>query len=145
MSTYYCYSCRVALGLYNPPADPESLNLTGNAYLLGKFVEHTIPASGAHKPKNSIYSDPTYETYKGYYVSGSASGSLEILSDGKKNLIWYAGTPLGPAFETGAFAFMGETVKIVFPENTGKLHHFHVDSQNYLTAVCANCGGPVLC
>lgn len=144
MNTYYCYSCRVALNLYSPPAPPESLNLTGSPYLLGKFMEHTVPASGAHKPKSSIYSDPTYDAYKDYYVSGSASGSLEILPDGKKNLIWYAGTPLGPAYQGSTFLFSGDTVRIVFPENTGKLHHSHVDSRNYLMASCTNCGGPVL-
>ena len=144
MNTYYCHSCTIALGLYSPPASPDSLNLTGSLYLLEKFIEHTVPASGSHKPKNSIYSDPTYEAYKDYYVSGSASGSLEILPDGKKNIIWYAGKPLGPAFQGSTYLFSGDTVRIVFPENTGKLHHSHVDSQNYQMAICAKCGCSIL-
>ena len=144
MNTYYCHACALKLGLYAPPVDPNSLNLTGSPYTLIKFIEHTVPASGSGKRLNSIYSDPTYDTYKDYYVSGSASGSLEVQSDGKKNVIWYADKALGPAFEIGSFKFSGEAVKIVFPEDTGKLHHFHVDANKYLTTVCANCGGTIL-
>ena len=144
MSTYYCHSCALKLGHYVPPADPASLNLTGSPYLLTKFMEHTDPVWGAGKALNSIYSDPAYETYKSYYVSGSASGSLEIQQNGGKNLIWYAGTPLGPSYGNGAIQFTGDAVKIVFAENTGKLHHFHVDANNYVASVCANCGCPIL-
>jgi hypothetical protein len=144
MNTYYCHACMKALNLCAQPPNPETVNLTGSAYQFGKFVEHTIPASGAHKPINSIYSDPDYDTYKGYYVSGSASGSLEILPNGKKNIIWYAHQNLGPASTAGGFAFSGDAVKIVFPEDAGKLHHFHVDSSKYQTAVCKRCGGIVL-
>jgi hypothetical protein len=132
------------LGLYSPSAEPVSLNLTGSKYLLRKFIKHTVPSSGSFKKQNSIYSDPTYEAYQNYYVSGSASGSLEVQPNGQKNLIWYAGTPLGPSFKNGSFDFCGDAVKIVYPENTGLLHHYHVDATKYQTAVCANCGGPVL-
>ena len=133
-----------ALKLCVQPLDQEQLNLTGSAYQFGKFVEHTIPASGAHKAINSIYSDPSYDAYKNYYVSGAASGSLEIQPDGKKNVIWYAHQNLGPAFRTGGFAFSGDAIKIVYPEDTGKMHHFHIDSSKYQTAVCVRCGGIVL-
>lgn len=143
MSTYYCYKCASDLGLL-PATDVKSLNVTGSSYLLKKFMEHTVAASGAGKPKNSIYDDPTYDTYKNHCVSGSASGSVELQPDGKKNLIWYAGQKLGPSFENGAFKFDGDTVKIVYPENTGKLHHFHVDSNAYKATLCSKCGNPIL-
>jgi hypothetical protein len=132
------------LGLYAPPADPALINLTGSPYTLTKFMEHTVPASGCGKYLSSIYADPTYDAYKEYYVNTSASGSLEVQPDGKKNIIWYADKALGPAFETGSFKFSGEAVKIVYAENTGKLHHFHVDANKYLTKTCAICGGPIL-
>ena len=144
MNTYYCYACMMKLGLYAPPADPATLNLTGSPYQFKKFMEHTVQASGAHKQLNSIYSDPTYDQYKNYYVSGSAAGCLEVQADGKKNLIWYASSSLGPAYDHGCPLFTGDIVKIVFPENTGKLHHFHVDSQQYQAAICLNCGQPIL-
>ena len=144
MNTYYCHTCALKLGIYAPPADPASINLTGSCYTLTKFIEHTVPASGSYKKVSSIYSDPTYDTYKNYYVSGSISGSLEVQSDGKKNLIWHAHEALGPAYETGSFKFSGEAVKIVYPEDTGKLHHFHVDANNYALEVCANCGCTIL-
>ncbi len=144
MNTYYCHTCALKLGLYAPPVDPASINLTGNVYTLTKFIEHTVPASSSHKKLNSIYADPTYQTYKNYYVSGSASGSLEIQPDGKKNLILHAHKKLGSAFETGSFKFSGEAVKIVYPENTGKLHHFHVDANSYSLKICANCGCAIL-
>jgi hypothetical protein len=143
MNTYYCYKCASASGIL-PSTDVKSLNLTGSSYLLQKFMEHTVPSAGAGKTKNSLYDDATYDAYKNYCVSGSASGSVEIQPDGKKNLIWYAGEKLGPSFENGTFNFDGDTVKIVYPENTGKLHHFHVDSNDYKTVVCATCGGPLL-
>ena len=144
MNTYYCHACTSKHGLYAPPVDPAFINLTGSPYTLTKFMENTIPASGLGKQLNSIYADPTYNDYKAYYVNASASGSLEVQPDGKKNIIWYAGRDLGPAFETGSFKFSGEAVKIVYPENSGKLHHFHVDAHNYLTNVCSICGSPVL-
>lgn len=144
MSIYYCHSCALKLGHYVPPGDPNTLNLTGSAYLLRKFMEHTDPVWGSGKALSSIYSDPAYETYKNYYVSGSASGSLEIQPNGNKNLIWYAGMPLGPSYGNSGIQFTGDAVKIVFVENTGKLHHFHVDANSYVTAVCANCGCPIL-
>ena len=144
MNTYYCYPCRKALNLCAPPANVDNLNFTGSQYTLEKFMKHTVPASGSNKRINSIYSDPTYETYKEYCVNGTASGSLEVQSDGTQNLIWLAGKTLGPAFENGRVLFSGDTVKIIFADNTGSLHHYHVDSSKYQTAVCANCGGSVL-
>lgn len=144
MSTYYCHTCALIDGIYTPPCDPTLINLTGSAYTLRKYVEHTVEASGSHKTINSIYADPTYGTYKDYYVSSSLSGSVEVQADGKKNLIWHAHQSLGPAFETGSFKFSGEAVKVVFAENTGKLHHFHVNANDYATAVCAKCGCAIL-
>jgi hypothetical protein len=144
MSTYFCYACARTLGLYTPPANAASLNLTGNLYTLGKFMEHTVYGSGLGKHMNSFYANPTYDAYKDHYVNTSASGSLEVQPDGKKNLIWYAGTPLGPAFENGSFKFSGEAVKVVYPENTGKLHHFHVNAHDYTSQLCSLCHKPIL-
>jgi len=144
MSTYYCHYCAVRAGVYAQPGDPSAINLTGSAYTLRKFIEHTVAASGANKTINSIYADPTYDAYRNYYISASLSGSVEVQPDGKKNLVWHAHQSLGPAFKTGSFKFHGETVKVVYAENTGKLHHFHVNAHDYATQICAACGCAVL-
>jgi hypothetical protein len=143
MSTYYCHSCAHALGHY-PATSPESVNLTGSNYQLQKFVKHTTPATGGWVGKNSIYSDPTYETYKNYYVSGSLSGSLEIDAHGRKNVIWYASSSLGTGWRNGTPVFSGDAVKIVLPEDDQKVHHFHVEASGYQKTLCSKCGNPIL-
>jgi len=80
MSQFFCHSCSVS-GLVTP-AMPTSL--TGTSYQLEKFIKHTAPT--VTYPINSIFDDPTYDTYSGYIVTGTISGLLEIDNYGRKIL-----------------------------------------------------------
>ena len=141
MKTYYCHDCSRTLG-HITGIETDSINLTGSQYLFEKYEKHTQIPSGSGFI--SIYDDPTYENYKGYTVSGSLSGALEIDEQNRKNLIWYAGENIGVTYQDGNIFFSNDTVKVVLPENTGKLHSFPVDAQNYTNAVCANCGNHII-
>ena len=141
MKKYYCHECAINLGLISG-VKPEPLNLTGSSYLFQKFEKHTQIPTGSGII--SIYSDPTYATYRDYTISGYFSGSLEIDDRNRKNLIWYAGKDVGVTYLDGKFQFPTDAVKVVLSENTASLHSFPVNSQNYSSASCSNCGRNIL-
>ena len=142
MSNYYCHTCARSLGLLTGMST-GSLNLTGNSYLLGKYEKHTQIPTGDGVV--SIYDDPSYNVYHDYTISGCLSGSLELDSQNRKNLIWYAGQDIGVTYEDQTLVFPADTVKVVLPEATGKLHSFPVNSSNYTSSSCINCGKLILC
>jgi len=93
MPTYYCRSCAIALGLIDRTLLP-TVNATGCGYQLEKFLKHTQTGyftGGA----TSLFSDPSYSTYRGYIVSVSLSGCLEIDAENRKNLLLWAGKQIG--------------------------------------------------
>jgi|APCry1669189241_1035207.scaffolds.fasta_scaffold09463_1 hypothetical protein len=118
MSTYYCHSCAVKLGLITPTT---TANLTGCNYQLEKFIKHTTPI-GSYSI-NSIFDDPNYSKYRDYTISGSLSGCLEIDDKGRKNLLWYAAEQVGLTY-SGAFTVPASGIKIVFHDNDTRIHTY---------------------
>ena len=135
---HYCYLCTISQGLVKP-ANP--ISLTGTSYQLGKFIKHTAP-TGTY-PLNSIFNDPTYDTYSGYIVTGTMSGLLEIDDNGRKNFIWYAGETTGAEYRNGIYIAPTNGVKIVLPEDSTRLHAFPILAQPNVINYCLNCGAPL--
>ncbi len=92
MPQYFCHLCSVSSLV--TPEFPTSL--TGTFYQLEKYIKHTAP-TGTY-PLNSIFIDPTYNTYRGYILTGTLSGLLEIDNYGRKNYLWYAGEVTGAEY-----------------------------------------------
>lgn len=138
MSRYYCHECSILNGLVTP-ASPVSL--TGTSYQLGKFIKHTAP-TGTY-PLNSIFDDPTYDTYSQYVVTGTASGLLEIDDGNRKNFIWFAGRRTGAEYRNGIFIAPTSGVKVVLPEDDTKLHAFPITASPPSTVNCVSCGKPL--
>lgn len=141
MSTYYCHSCARAFGLIHEHQN-NSLNLTGNSYLFGKYLKH-------HPPVNpsgivSIYDDANYEKYKDFTISGSAAGAVEVDSRGRNNSIFFMGEEIGAKFEGGVFQGPADSVKVVLSHDTGKMHSYPIDSSPLQSAQCADCGAPII-
>jgi len=139
MLQHYCHECSVLNGLVIP-ASPSSL--TGTSYQLEKYIKHTAP-TGIYEGLNSVFDDPTYEAYSGYTVTGTASGLLEIDYKNRKNLIWYAGSPTGVEYRNGIFTAPTTGVKIVLPEDGGKIHAFPITASPHSVAKCLLCGKPL--
>lgn len=135
MSQYFCPQCAESNGLITA-ASPATL--TGTQYQLDKFIKHTAP-SGSHQ-LNSIFDDPTYDEYRRYVVTTTASGLLEIDDQGRKNLWWFAGSQTGAEYRNGVYFAPTDGVKIVWPENDTKLHAYPIVSSPGSTVTCASCG-----
>jgi hypothetical protein len=135
MNQYYCHQCAISNGLV-VPANPNTL--TGTSYQLGKFIKHTAP-TGTY-PLNSVFDDPTYDTYSRYIVSGTASGLLEIDDLGRKNFVWFAGQRTGAEYQNGVFIAPASGVKIVLPEDYTKLHAFPITTSPGSISNCVSCG-----
>ena len=116
-------------------------SLTGTSYQLEKFIKHTAP-TGTY-PINSIFNDPTYDTYSSYIVTGTISGLLEIDNQGRKNFIWYAGKYTGMEYQSGIYVAPTNGVKIVLPEDATKLHAFPIQAQPGSINYCQKCGAPL--
>lgn len=141
MKQYYCQKCVRDQGLI-ARIDTNSLNLTGSNYLFEKFEKHTKIPTGTDYI--SVYNDPTYQNYKGYTISGSLSGFLEIDEKNRKNLIWHAEKYIGVTYDGGNLIFPIDAVKVVLPEDTGRLHSFPVNSNNYSSEFCISCARQIL-
>ena len=141
MNTYFCFSCARSRGLIHDYKN-QTVNLTGDSYLLGKFLRHTEPVTDSGVV--SVYNDPTYENYEGLTISGSASGAVEIDHRGRQNSIFYAGRDIGATYRDGVFQCPADCVKVVISHDTGKLHSFPVESQPLQSARCADCGAPII-
>ena len=140
MNIYYCNECASRNG-HVSIVDTETLNLTGSDYLFDKFEKHTqLPIGSGF---TSIFDGSTYSDYLNYSLSALDNGALEIDSQNRKNLIWFAGEDIGIAYQSGSPVCANDAVKIVFPEDSNKLHSFPVDSQPYATSVCQDCGAQI--
>jgi hypothetical protein len=139
MSQYYCHTCAIAINIYTPDYPG---NLTGTAYQCGKFMKHTMP-TGTYPGINSIFNDPTYQTYFDYVVTGSYSGMLEIDDSGHMNLIWYAGAQTGVELINGIFNAPTDGIKIVMIFDIDRIHSYPIKGQPGLIKFCANCGKPL--
>jgi hypothetical protein len=115
--------------------------LTGTPYQLEKYIKHTSP-TGSY-PVNSVFDDPGYDSYRDYVVSATCSGSAWVDDSGRTNVLWLAGSPIGAVWCHGQLALSADTVLIVLQNDHWRLHAFPVDSAQFGTAHCAQCGKPV--
>ncbi len=119
MKDYYCHKCSSELG-HTYTGSTEHINFTGSTYQLDKFIKHTLPPSQLGLV--SIFSDPSYSTYKDYAVSTLASGSTEFDEHHRKNIIWYASKENGISFLDGVPQSLTDVVKVVLPHAEDKIH-----------------------
>ncbi len=138
---YFCHKCSIELGHLNT-ASLDYLDFTGSAYLLNKFVKHTIPPT--QSGLISIFLDDGYSSYSDYIVNSIASGSVEIDSKSRKNIVWYANKDIGVTFKDGVVQESGSVVKVVLHDNTNKIHAFPIGSQSIATSKCSRCSGDIL-
>ena len=134
MPEYYCYKCARNKG-HIAPIDPSAINAT--PYQLEKYLKHTAP-TGIY-PKNSVFNDPSWQSYKDYMVAPAASGCLEIDDAGRKNLIYFAGEETGLLYENGTFTASCSGVMLVCGEDVGKAHSFPTDFFSE-SRICKGCG-----
>jgi hypothetical protein len=137
MSTYYCHRCARRAGHVTPVTPPAA---PGGQYQLDKYVKHTQP-TGVY-PVNSVFADPSWGAYQNHLVAAAASGCLEIDTQGRKNLIFFAGEQTGLRYDNGHFTAPCSGVKVVCGEDAAKVHGFPSDFQPESRA-CATCGEPV--
>jgi hypothetical protein len=140
MPQYYCYQCAISHNLISP-VDADSLNLTGTSYQLGKYIKHTSSPSGLGIV--SIFDDPAYDTYRGYIVTGTISGMLEIDDSSRKNFIWYGGNQTGFEYRDNNYVAPVSGIKIVLVENDQAIHAFPVRGYSGLIYYCQICGNPL--
>lgn len=135
MSQYYCHVCSTNLGIVNPEVPTE---ITDTSYQLVKFIKHTAP-TGTYDI-NSVFSDPSTQAYRGYIVTGTLSGYVQIDDQGRKNLLWVAGKEIGATIDKGKGVTPADTVVVVFPEDEGRIHAFPAPSTRFGQESCLNCG-----
>lgn len=140
MSTYYCYECSISNGLIFP-IDPDPLNLTGTSYQLEKYMKHTTPPT--QRGLITILDNPDYENYRGYIVTGTISGMLEIDDRNRKNFIWYGGYQTGFKYIDSDYIAPVSGIKIVHPEDEQRIHAFPVKGISGLIYNCTICGKPL--
>ncbi|MGA2111723.1 MAG: hypothetical protein ABSG98_06180 [Anaerolineales bacterium] len=138
MSSIYCHSCSVLLGLFRPEL-PDSL--TGTSYQLAKYIKHTAP-TGTY-PYNSIFEDTGFPQYMEYIVTATVSGSAQLDDRGRVNLLYLAGREIGLTYAHGELLAPADAILVVFHDNQWKIHGFPVDSRDLVPSYCANCGAPI--
>lgn len=135
-SQYYCHSCALRLG-HIQPLETTTPDLTGNPYLLGKFLKHTMPVNYAGVL--SIFDRPEYHEYQTYTVNGSLSGCCEIDPGGRTNLIWYAGRHTGMTFDHGIYYCPDDSIKVVLHHDVTLIHSFPVNYELHYINRCLEC------
>ena len=139
MANIYCHQCTLDLRIVSP-ASPASL--TGTQYQLVKFIKHTAP-TGSY-PVNSIFDDPSYETYESYVVSAASSGSALVRDDGRVNLLWLAGKQIGVRIENGQILAPADSVVLVLAGDRYHMHAYPEVSSALGVYDCARCGRNVI-
>jgi hypothetical protein len=130
MPKHFCHACALRANYINP-VEPGLVNPTGSQYLLEKFVRHTAPLD--YKGKLSVFNSPDYSSYSDYSVTASLSGCAQIDDLGRTNLVWYAGKHVGITYENGKYSLPNDGIKLVFHDNSLKIHPFSVNiAQEYI-------------
>lgn len=142
MSDYYCHKCALTLPTFSSIVEVDKLNLTGSLYQLSKFIKHTTPK--VLLGRISVFDTPKYEGYRDYSVNTSASGSVEVDSNGRTNIIWYAGSNIGVTYNSGRFECDADSIKVVLSHDGNKIHAFPVNSIAYDSKKCKICGKEIL-
>jgi len=135
MSKYYCHKCSGKLGLLN---SVDNLNLTGSSYQLSKFIKHTV--QNTQNGLLSVFDSGSYNHYKDYIVNNMVSGSVEIDSKSRTNVIWFAGKNTGVSYLNGNVISSPDTVKVVLSHDNEKIHAYPTSSNDIKQETCENCG-----
>jgi hypothetical protein len=136
MSTHYCHDCAIRIG-HIAPIDASVPSLTGSQYQLKKFIKHTAPEK--YDGLISIFFSDEYAKYRDFSISGSLSGNLEIDTLGRRNLVWYAGRDIGFTYQDGIYQVPNDAVKVVLPEDAGKIHAYPVNYELQYFEKCREC------
>ena len=139
MSKYYCHKCAEALGFL--PTKIE-MNYTGSLVQIDKFIKHTMPST-TYKI-NSIFNTNDYAKFKNYIINTIHSGSVEIDSNGRINIVWIAGEKTGATYINGSFLTDNNSVKVVKSWDCNEIHSFPTSSADLELKKCSNCGGELL-
>ncbi len=140
MPMYYCHSCASSMGELG---NIHSSAPVASTYQLEKYLKHTIP--GSTYSYQSIFDNPSTESYRNSIVSASCAGSVEYDDKGRKNIICVATTGrIGCSFKNGVFVRPNDTIKVVLPSDPVKVHVFTESSTKYSTALCEKCGSPIV-
>lgn len=135
MSRYYCHKCAALKGYFSNYYSSEPV---GSTYQLDKFIKHTTPDPNYRS--NSVFNSPSTDVYKKYIVNASCSGSVEIDDYGRKNTIWVAGENVGALHQNGIPILPHDSVKVVLSTDPNKIHGYSVNSEDFSTQVCIECG-----
>jgi len=140
----YCNKCATARGLI-PLYDAAAANLTGSKYQLEKFLEHTQTGSRAGAVV-SIYSDPSYDSYKNLLFSSILSGSYHQDAGGRESMVFVLGTDCGFSWDDNskAIRYAEDAVRVVCFRDAAKVHHYSQDSAAFNPARCMDCGAVIL-
>ena len=135
MSEYYCHKCATSKGFFR---NYYSSAPVGSSYQLEKFIKHTTPDPTYQI--NSVFNNSSTEIYQKYIVSASCSGSVEIDDYGRKNTIWVAGKEIGVLHINGNPVLPQDAVKVVLSTDPNKIHGYSVNSTDFHTKTCIECG-----
>jgi hypothetical protein len=139
------YSCPVCtLRYYNPVVLSPANNLTGSAYLLGKFLKHT---PGNYNPADGVVSKYHFQDYPTYcYLLHQAiqSGSLEVDSQNRRNLLLPLRAPVGQVYDPSGIIQPVDVVKVVKPHDLKHIHHYATGSFSLIGARCWSCGNSII-
>lgn len=136
MAQYFCHSCALAQQIITP-LDASTMNFTGSAYQLEKFIKHTAPID--YNGVVSIFDTPEYSSYRDYAVSASLSGCAQIDDRGRTNLIWYADKHVGITYENGNYLLPADGVKVAFHDNQFTFHQFPTNIEAHYIKRCPIC------
>lgn len=137
MVNYYCHRCAVSNGIVSPEIPDD---LSGTTYKLEKYLKHTDPVQSGNYPINSLFNDPSYDSYKNYIVNTMSSGAVMVDDRGRINMFWYAGKNIGVTYHNGQFVTSGDTVKVVLHNDEYKIHAYPTKITISGTATCEICG-----
>jgi hypothetical protein len=139
MRKYYCHKCSAEKGFLN---SVDNLNFTGSSYQLDKFLKHTVPSN--QSGLLSVFDSGSYDQYKNHIVNTMASGSTEIDSHNRKNIVWFAGSNNGLSFKDDTLEMPTDSVKVVLSDNDDKIHAFPTSSNDIQHKKCDECGSDII-
>jgi len=88
----------------------------------------------------SVFDSGSYNHYKDYIVNNMVSGSVEIDSKSRTNVIWFAGKNTGVSYLNGNVISSPDTVKVVLSHDNEKIHAYPTSSNDIKQETCENCG-----
>jgi len=135
---YYCHDCAIKKGILKPIAPTP---FTGTQYQLDKYIKHTAPTSINNF--NTIFAGPASSTYQTYIVNTISSGHVQIDDHGRTNVVWVASAQTGITYNNNRFVGPTDTVKVVFHDESNKIHGFPIHSSELGVAKCILCGRPI--